>query len=187
MTSFDQGEPLPPPRMAHFVIRTNRFADMRDWYVAFFDASVVFDNGKLAFLAFDDEHHRLAIAHDPKLADLTDATCAVDHVAYSYDTLEILLKKYARLKARGITPKFSINHGMTTSLYYSDPGRNKVELQVDNFATAEDGKAFFASDTFDANPIGVFFDPDLMVEKLTAGVPVAELLKQGSAPRRAKV
>jgi catechol-2,3-dioxygenase len=187
MSALDQGGTLPPPRMAHFVIRTNRFAEMRDWYVAFFDATVVFDNGRLVFLAFDDEHHRLAIAYDPKLADLTDATCAVDHVAYSYDTLETLLKKYSRLKARGITPKFSINHGMTTSLYYSDPGRNKVELQVDNFATSAEGKDFFASDTFDANPIGVLFDPDLMVEKFAAGVPVTELLKQGSAPRRARI
>ena len=40
------------------------------------------------------------------------------------------MSTYARLKKAGIEPQFSINHGMTTSLYYPDPDKNMVELQV---------------------------------------------------------
>jgi hypothetical protein len=40
-----------------------------------------------------------------------------------------------------IRPFYSINHGPTTSLYYTDPDGNRVELLVDNFATAGEGQA----------------------------------------------
>jgi hypothetical protein len=35
---------------------------------------------------------------------------------------------------------------MTTSLYYADPDGNQIELQVDNFATPEEGTAFIESE-----------------------------------------
>jgi hypothetical protein len=71
---------------------------------------------------------------------------------------------------------YSINHGPTTSLYYSDPDGNRVELLVDNFATAEEGQAWMHSPAFERNPIGVAFDPDELVRRFRSGVPVAELV-----------
>ena len=37
------------------------------------------------------------------------------------------------------------------------------------------------SDTFSANPIGVRFEPDKLIERYLAGDPMNELVKQGSA------
>ena len=71
-----------------------------------------------------------------------------------------LLDNYERLAARGIRPFRCINHGPTTSMYYADPDGNRVELQVDNFATPEEATAWMASPEFAANPIGVDFDPE---------------------------
>ena len=76
-----------------------------------------------------------------------------------------LLGNYERLAARGIRPFRSINHGPTTSMYYVDPDGNRVELQIDNFATAEEGQAWMLSPAFDRNPIGVEFDPDDLVRR----------------------
>ena len=87
-----------------------------------------------------------------------------------------LLGNYERLAARGIRPFRSINHGPTTSMYYVDPDGNRVELQIDNFATAEEGQAWMLSPAFDRNPIGVEFEPDDLVRRFHAGVPVAELV-----------
>ena len=53
-----------------------------------------------------------------------------------------------------------------------------MELQIDNFATAEEGQAWMLSPAFDANPIGVTYDPDTLVERFRAGVPVAELVQR---------
>src|SRR3546814_5760383 len=67
---------------------------------------------------------------------------------------------YERLRDKGIRPVFPINHGPTTSMYYADPDGNQIELQVDNYDKIEDATAFFYSEAFAENPVGVEFDPD---------------------------
>jgi catechol-2,3-dioxygenase len=176
--------PIPPSYMAHFVIRTSRYQEIISWYRQVLHMRIVFSNELLTFLSFDREHHRLAIINIPDLQEQTEKMSGLDHVAYSYRSLEELIATYERLKLADITPVRCINHGPTTSLYYRDPDGGKVEMQVDNFATLEEAGAFLHSATFAANPIGVDFDPDVMGAKLRSGVPAGELLKQGSAPAR---
>ena len=101
------------------------------------------------------------------------------HVAFTFASMGELLDNYERLAARGIRPFRCINHGPTTSMYYVDPDGNRVELQIDNFATAEEGQAWMRSPAFDRNPIGVEFEPDELVRRFRAGVPVAELVLRG--------
>ena len=69
-----------------------------------------------------------------------------------YAGLGDLLATYLRLKAHGILPHWPINHGVTTSMYYRDPDNNRVELQIDNFPTAEELQDYFRSAAFAANP-----------------------------------
>src|SRR5262245_64608350 len=49
-----------PPRLAHVVYRTRRFDQMLAWYNEMFHARVQHQNPVMAFLTYDDEHHRLA-------------------------------------------------------------------------------------------------------------------------------
>ena len=79
-----------------------------------------------------------------------------------------------------------INHGPTTSIYYEDPDGNRLEFQSDNFDTREQLQDFALSMEFDKNPIGVNFDPAVLLAKLEAGVPVAELRKRGSGTPKGK-
>jgi catechol-2,3-dioxygenase len=164
-------------RMAHFVIRTNRFEETVKWYETVLCAKIPFRNEGLAFLAFDEEHHRLAIVNNPNLKDSSDEIAAIDHVAFTYASLGDLLLTYERLKTSGIMPRYTFNHGMTTSFYYVDPNGNKIELQVDNFGTPQDATDFIQSPAFAANPVGVEFDPDALVKRWRAKEPLAELLK----------
>ncbi len=46
----------PPAKLAHFVLRSRHFETTRDWYRRVLGMRVVFDNGKLVFLTYDDEH-----------------------------------------------------------------------------------------------------------------------------------
>lgn len=171
-----------PSHMAHYVIRTRRYAESVAWYCTFFQAEVVFANDFISFLSFDQEHHRIAIGQLPDLREHDSQAAGIDHVAFSYRDLGDLLYTYKRLQSAGILPFMCLNHGPTTSLYYRDPDSAQVELQVDNFATSQQAQAFFHSEAFARNPIGVPFDPDLLTDKLERGVPVEELLQQGSAP-----
>jgi catechol-2,3-dioxygenase len=167
-----------PFKMAHLVYRCARRDEMVAWYTTVFQAHTVFQDNVLTFLAYDDEHHRFAFFNmqgiPPKLTEAT----GVHHIAYSYRTITELLTTYTRLKEGGILPFWCINHGPTTSLYYRDPEANEIELQVDN---DENAAAFFHSDAFARNPIGVEFDPDELVRMWQAGASDAELCAVGTA------
>jgi catechol 2,3-dioxygenase-like lactoylglutathione lyase family enzyme len=171
-----------PKKLAHVVIRTNHFEEMLAWYRQVFFAKTSYANPMIAFLTYDEEHHRIALLNTAQFKSPDQLYTGVDHVAFTYASLEDLLSNWERLEAQGITPFWCINHGPTTSIYYKDPDGNELEFQVDNFENIDDATAFFYSPEFDANPIGVDFDPALLLKKLRAGEPLDELLKRGSAP-----
>jgi catechol 2,3-dioxygenase-like lactoylglutathione lyase family enzyme len=166
-----------PAKFAHAVLRTNKFKAMVDFYKTVLDAEVVMSTDMLAFMTYDDEHHRIAIAAFPGLVDRDKRSVGLDHLAYTYANLGDLVFTYERLKKAGITPQVTINHGPTTSMYYRDPDGNRVELQIDNFDSVEKLKGFFKGGDFKKNPIGVNFDADELARKYHEGVPEAELIK----------
>ncbi|MGE0218780.1 VOC family protein [Mycolicibacterium sp.] len=165
----------PAKKLAHVVLQTNRFATMRDWYLTVLDARIVYQNEMIAFLTFDDEHHRLAIAHIPGAAERTPLTVGLSHTAYTFPTLAGLLDKYEHLRALGIEPRVPVQHGVTTSLYYRDPDGNYVELQIDNFATPDEATRYMEGPEYGADMAGPTFDPAAMSAALRAGTPVSEL------------
>lgn len=167
-----------PQKLAHFVLRTPRYAEMVAWYKTVFNATPAFENEILAFLSYDEEHHRVALLNAPDVAPLPEGVAGVHHVAFTYATLQDLLENFESLKARGVEPVFIINHGPTTSLYYADPDGNQLEFQVENFDTVEESTKFFFSPEFAENPIGVEFDPADMLAMLRAGTPEAELKRR---------
>lgn len=176
--SVDFSGRIVPSRMAHLVYRCARRAETVDWYLKLFQAHIVFEDNVLTFITFDEEHHRLAFFNMPDIPAKGEDRAGVHHVAYSYDSLGDLLKTYARLKLVGILPYWCINHGPTTSMYFRDPEGNDVELQSDN---GDDPGAYFHSNAFASNPIGVEFDADEMVRLWQAGATEAELSAVGTA------
>jgi catechol-2,3-dioxygenase len=176
---------MPPTKLAHVVFQTNRIEELRDWYCTVLDGRVIYENPHLSFVTYDDEHHRVAFANfapltprdtDTELMVKSTEQPGLHHVAFTFGSMGELLDNYVRLRDKGIRPFFCVNHGPTTSMYYRDPDGNRIELQIDNFATAEEGQAWMTSDAFNQNPIGVEYDPDELVKKFRAGVPVAELI-----------
>ena len=167
-----------PTKLAHFVLRCRNFEQMKQWYMTVLEARIQFANDLLAFLTYDDEHHRLALANMPQLPE-AGKTAGLDHVAFTYASIGDLVYTYKRLKAAGILPRWCVNHGPTTSMYYKDPDGNGIELQVDNFPDIESLNAWFRSGEFKKNPIGTNYDPDRLVEKYEAGTPEEELTRPG--------
>src|SRR5271155_3162458 len=126
---------IAPSKFAHVVYRTRQFNEMIAWYTLVFNASVVHRDDRLAFLTYDDEHHRFAFINlgKPKgdERERRDSDVGVHHVAYTWNNLGELIDTYKRLKAQGIEPAQPIRHGLTLSLYYADPDKNMMEFQVD--------------------------------------------------------
>jgi catechol-2,3-dioxygenase len=165
--------PMVAPKPAHVVYRTRRIAEMLDWYAAVFGAEIVYRNPALAFLAYDEEHHRFAFADLDVIAPGGEAndrgTIGVDHVAYEVAELSELLESYERLKDGAIEPYWCVNHGMSASLYYADPDGNQMEFSVDCFDTKEECVAYFKGDAIGLNPVGVEFNPDDWLVRIRAG------------------
>jgi catechol-2,3-dioxygenase len=172
-----------PKKFAHVVYRTRRFEEMLRWYATVFDAKVQHQDPVLAFLTYDDEHHRFAFANlsvlQPDAAETQKkGLIGVDHVAYTYSCIDDLLDNYEHLKAQGITPYWCVHHGVTVSMYYADPDGNQMEFQVDSFQSNDEANAFMSGPGFAANPIGVEYEPEAWLAQRKAGASMSQHLRR---------
>jgi catechol-2,3-dioxygenase len=173
---------ISPSKLAHVVLRTrSNFDAMVEWYCVVLGAQIVFNAGRLVFLSYDDEHHRIAIAASEDLAERPHRAAGLDHIAFTYEDIDALLTTYARLKQVGILPFCCVNHGPTTSLYYLDPDQNRIELQVDNFTDMTEATTLM-EEQFSINPVGEEFDPEELLTRLRSGVDPAELIRPSKKP-----
>lgn len=177
MTSNQDQDVRSPRKLAHAVFRTrDNYQAMIDWYCTVLGAEPVFASPMLTFLSYDEEHHRIAIANMPDLKEREARSVGMDHLAFTYDSLDDLLATYERLRAVGIEPFCPVNHGPTTSLYYHDPDGNRIELQVDNFEDMHAATEHMNA-AFDVNPVGVLFEPAALVRRRAQGARVEELTR----------
>lgn len=171
-----------PNKFAHFVVRATDIAPVRDWYKTVLNGDVAFENEMCSFITYDGEHHRVGIIKMPAATPSDPRASGLDHVAFTYDDLGKLLSTYRRLRGENIHPFWSVIHGPTISIYYTDPTGTRVELQYDVFKTHEEINEFFAGGAYDENCVGVMFDPEAMATKFEDGVPLSELVKRPKLP-----
>jgi catechol-2,3-dioxygenase len=169
------------PSLAHVVYRTRKYEQMLAWYKEMFHARVQHQNPVMAFLTYDDEHHRFAFIDlavvQPDVQDSEKhGLVGVEHIAYTYSSLEDLLENYTRLKSNGILPYWCVHHGLTVSMYYADPDGNQLEFQVDCFASTEESNAYIRGPSFSINPVGVEFDPEDWLNEARAGASLSDFL-----------
>lgn len=170
-----------PKKLSHVVYRTNRYEAMVAWYQDVFNARIKSSSPALTFMTFDDEDHRIAIAHvralKPDNAALDGpGLVGLDHVAYTFASLADLFANYEYLKGKGILPYWCIHHGDTVSMYYADPDGNQMEFQVETFEAQRRAPVEQTTKPRRNNPIGVEYDPDAWLERLRAGAHEDEFL-----------
>ena len=168
-------KPISPGRFAHVVLRTNKFDAMRAFYKTFLGAHATYEDDVLAFLTYDQEHHRIGLVNMPDLSAKDRSTAGLEHLAFTFDSLHDLALAYLQRKENGILPFWPVNHGPTTSIYYHDPDGNILETQVENFETNKEVMAFMKSEAYRTNPIGVDFDVEEFVRKVKAGEDPAKI------------
>lgn len=173
-----QHDPKPPLKLAHLVFKTRDKRRMLDWYRTVLAGHIVFENDFIGFMTYDDEHHRVAVIQDPSLEPPAPRAAGLHHAAFTYADLPTLLATWRRLRDAGIAHAHAINHGPTTSIYYADPDGNRIELQIDNFASMAEAMDWIASDAFAENPIGVDFEPETLCARLAAGESLATLTRR---------
>ncbi len=171
---------LPSVRLSEIVLRTARFQEANDWYQAVLGIDPFLLNGQVSFRRLHTDYpytQVLAIFNRPDLHDNDDKTSGLDHIQLRHATLGDMFTRYERLKAVGITPHRSMNHGPGTSFYYRDPDGNTVELSGPNFERERDYLAYFESEAFRKNIAGIPVDPDEFVGRFRRGEPLGELVR----------
>lgn len=166
-----------PSKLSHIVLKTSNFDEMLEWYMTVLNARIIHSNGRLAFLTYDDENHRLALVRIDDLEPRPRFAAGLDHVAFTYSDLGDLLANYRKLKELGIEPRWPVNHGMTTSFYYQDPDGNRIELQFENYPSEREVMDYIEGPDFAQNPLGGSFDPQELIEKFEAGEPIYDLVR----------
>ena len=168
-----------PSKFAHVVFNTHRYQEMIDWYAFVFEARVQHRDDRLAFLTYDDEHHRFAFVNlgPAKGVPEKPSTMApgLNHLGYTWRNLEELIDTYARLKARNVLPARPIRHGLTLSLYYRDPDGNGLEFQVD-LMHAKGSNEFMSGLALADNPVGEPFVAEAVAERVAQGKTVNDLI-----------
>jgi catechol 2,3-dioxygenase-like lactoylglutathione lyase family enzyme len=85
----------------------------------------------------DVTHHDLALAEvpkgkatdgEPETWDLMPSRVGVNHIAVAWPDRESWLKQLEFLRAKGVTFHRRVNHGMTHSVYISDPDGYGIEV-----------------------------------------------------------
>ena len=168
------------PKLHHVTIKTSHLDEMITWYGIVIGAQVQFRDQVAAWTTNDAANHRIAFLAVPGLSDDTQKVNhnGMHHCAFEYQSFEDLMASFDRLRKAGVEPAFCLDHGLTMSLYYKDPEGNFVELQSDNFGDwAKSAEFMRTSADFAANPIGTFFDPARVYDKMRSGADFKSLQK----------
>ncbi|MGY9006357.1 MAG: VOC family protein [Alphaproteobacteria bacterium] len=175
------GEVPKPTALIHVSIGTDKnYEKMVDFYTRFFDAPPVnfrdkrkFGGARACFISWDNRDHRFAILERPGCTFATGRG-GIAHAAFQYASLKDLVKLFRQAKKWGIDPTHCINHGQSTSFYYTDPDGNEIETYIDNFDTPELCTEFkhwiqYRPGT-DYDMAAGFFDPEKMGELSDQGI-----------------
>ena len=126
-----------PDSFHHVAFKTQNYDAMVEFYEKLFGCKPMYKSNDIAFLAFDEEHHRIAIANtEPGVKKLgfiskiilafrnwlnknIPTTIGLDHISYCLNPIDKWFDFYHKAKDRGLKPYWTINHGWITGMYYN--------------------------------------------------------------------
>lgn len=189
---------LKPPRISEIVLKTAQYEVMKTWYSGVFGLGPFYENNpepgaqvtagqmeratdvRLCFIRLNYEHpfaQVVAIFEIPGTRSEPSGDPGLHHMQFRNADMDELFARYERLKAMGIVPHRTANHGPGTSFYYRDPDQNIVELSANNFATVGEYLGYFKTESYQTNPSGIEIDADAYIARYRSGVPLTELVK----------
>lgn len=186
-----------PDDFHHIAFKTTNYENMVNFYKNLFGCEPLYQSDLITFLAYDNEHHRIAIANTSdvlknlnfiqkivmKLKIFLNKNIpsieGLDHISYRINPIEKWFDFYFKAKERGLSPLWTVNHGWISGIYYRDPDNNLVEVFFEHFSSAEEFKENISPD-FEDEPIGTNMDIEVLYEMFKSGAGFSELIKKGN-------
>ena len=186
-----------PDDFHHIAFKTTNYKNMINFYKNLFGCEPLYQSDLITFLAYDDEHHRIAIANTSDVLNKLNfiqkivmklkiflnkkipSIEGLDHISYRINPIEKWFDFYFKAKERGLSPLWTVNHGWISGIYYRDPDNNLVEVFFEHFSTAKEFKENISPD-FEDEPIGTNMDIEVLYEMFISGADFSELIKKGN-------
>jgi len=125
-----------PERIAHVVIRVRDLERSRKFYTEVLGMDVMMESPALrgVFLANNRrDHHELALIEvGPQAEGPRGNQLGLSHIAFRLRNEEELRAAYKELKEKDVPISFTVNHGITKSVYFYDPDGYELEVYCDN-------------------------------------------------------
>lgn len=121
-------------RVAHIVITVRDLAKSRDFYTRVLGLTVMGELDGVVFLsAGRRDHHEIALAEVGAEAGAPKPTdVGMVHFAFRLRDEADLLEAYDTLLREEVEISYTVNHGVTKSVYFFDPDGHEVEVYADN-------------------------------------------------------
>ncbi len=123
-------------RLGHVALRVRDLKRSRKFYAEVLGLQLMKEIPELraAFLSSGGrDHHEVALLEVGPQAEAPRANeTGMFHVAFRLQSEEDLRAAYQDLKAQGIPVSFTVNHGVSKSIYFQDPDGHGIEVYCDN-------------------------------------------------------
>lgn len=125
-----------PERIAHVVLKVRDLERSKQFYTDVLGMDVMKESPEIGmvFLANNRrDHHEVALLQIGPQAEAPRANeIGMLHVAFRLRNEDELRAAYKELKEKGIPISFTVNHGITKSVYFRDPDGHELEVYCDN-------------------------------------------------------
>jgi catechol 2,3-dioxygenase len=125
-----------PDRIGHIVIKVRSLERSRRFSTEVLGLELMKElpEAKMIFLASNRrDHHELALAEVGERAGAPHPSdIGLAHFAFRLKNMDDLRAAYRELKEHDVLISFTVNHGVTRSVYFLDPDGHQLEVYVDN-------------------------------------------------------
>ncbi len=130
-----------PNKIGHVVLNVRSLDASTKFYTEILGFEIALGRpGIGTFLTCGQIHHDLALFQAKEDAPAAvEGQLGLNHFAFQIDDLEELKETYKLLQDKAIKIDYTVDHGMTASVYFFDPDGNKIEFFYDKCETDEEG------------------------------------------------
>lgn len=123
-------------RIGHVVLKVRDLERSRAFYTELLGMDVMMEIPAIpaVFLANNRrDHHEIALFQvGPEAEDLRPNQIGLSHVAFRLRNEEELRAAYQEFKEKHVPISFTVDHGVTKSVYFRDPDGYELEVYCDN-------------------------------------------------------
>jgi catechol 2,3-dioxygenase len=123
-------------RIGHVVLKVRDLKRSRAFYTEILGMDVMMEVPAIpaVFLANNRrDHHEIALFQvGPEAEDLRSNQIGLSHVAFRLRNEKDLRAAYLEFKEKHVPISFTVDHGVTKSVYFRDPDGHELEVYCDN-------------------------------------------------------